>query len=211
MAEIRHKIRQLRDEKNLSRADFAELIEEKPSKIADIENGNQRINDIFLTKLIEKFSLDANWLFGTHKTEVAKSNSVSIPKYDLAMSAGTGNLSFSDPSSEAFEISSQWIEQQSLNPKHLCVFPVRGDSMERDLRDGDLIIVDRSQTHAIDGATYALRFEDDMLVKKIQHLPGRSVRLISNNPTYPPIEIPADPADGSIAIIGRVVTSIRQF
>lgn len=212
MSNLRNKIKELRVLNDLSQAKFAAIIQEKTSKIADIETGKQRINEALVQSILDNFQVTANWLFGMDDDPTqAGAQITTIQSYNLPMSAGTGNLNFMEPTEESFAISSAWLEKTQLNPKYLCVFPVRGDSMERELSDGDLIIVDRSQNFVTDGGTYALRVDDEMLVKKIQRLPGRVMHLISNNPIYSPIEIRADQADDTVSIIGRVVTSIKQW
>lgn len=63
MANIGSKIKGLRESKGLSRQALADAIQEKPSKIQDIERGKQRPPEDFLKKIIEFFQIDANWMF----------------------------------------------------------------------------------------------------------------------------------------------------
>ena len=82
----------------------------------------------------------------------------------------------------------------------LSAIAVAGDSMEPLLRDGDEILIDRSPRPLREGI-YALRLGEVQLVKRIQcGMPGR-LTLISENPNYPPLEVPLAEAD----VIGRVV------
>ncbi|RME80561.1 MAG: S24 family peptidase [Zetaproteobacteria bacterium] len=52
-------------------------------------------------------------------------------------------------------------------------------------------------------SVYALRLDDDLVVKRVQRLGGGRLRLVSEHPAYPPIEVGA----GEAEVLGRVVWS----
>lgn len=70
--------------------------------------------------------------------------------------------------------------------------------MSPTLHDGDAVIVDRSATSIRSDGIYAIRVNDCVFIKRIQVLPS-GVRLISDNPLYPPIDAKAEEID----VIGR--------
>jgi len=123
-----------------------------------------------------------------------------VPRYDIDASAGPGAMSDNAEEFDAFCFSRRWLAQQGLKGADLSAITVKGDSMEPLLRDGDDILVDKGAQPLRDGI-HVVRFDDTLMVKRVARSgPGR-VTLLSENPAYPPLEVPAD----AIAIIGRVV------
>ena len=72
--------------------------------------------------------------------------------------------------------------------------------MEPTLRDGDEILVDRSRRALSDGI-HVVRTGDALLVKRLDTGRPGAIGLISDNPAYRAIELPA----GEVEVIGRVV------
>jgi len=96
--------------------------------------------------------------------------------------------------------SAAWLRAQGLDPAQVAAMAVAGDSMEPTLRDGDEILVDRRRRPLRDGV-YVLRRGDSLLVKRVAASGAGRLLLISDNPAYPPIDLPA----GEVVPIGRVV------
>ena len=93
---------------------------------------------------------------------------------------------------------------------------VAGDSMEPDLYNGDLIVVDHSQTVLRDSNIYAVRFSDSLFVKRIQRAPGGRILLLSKNKDYSELivddnSIVNDLDTANFQIIGRVVASMHEW
>jgi phage repressor protein C with HTH and peptisase S24 domain len=72
--------------------------------------------------------------------------------------------------------------------------------MEATLRDGDEILVDRTQRAWRDGI-HVVRSGDALLVKRLDLSRPGTVTLLSDNKAYAPVELPA----GDVEVIGRVV------
>ncbi|MCB2078610.1 MAG: S24 family peptidase [Novosphingobium sp.] len=123
-----------------------------------------------------------------------------VPRLALDASAGPGVLSSDEQPIGAFRFSTSWLRSQGLDPSHLSTIAVAGDSMEPTLRDGDEILVDCSPAKPRDGV-HVVRFDDILLVKRLDtSRPGRMV-LLSDNPAYRPIEV----SSGEAQVVGRVV------
>lgn len=81
---------------------------------------------------------------------------------------------------------------------------VRGDSMINvGIFDGDLVAI-RQQNVAHNGEIVAAMIEGEATVKRF-YKDGRHVRLVAENPAYPPI------VSNDCQILGKVILSIRQF
>ena len=97
-----------------------------------------------------------------------------------------------------------WIENYvTRNTKNLSVISVKGDSMEGVLNDGDSILINHGETTPRDGL-YVLRINENLLVKRLQVMPGGIINVISANDAYPTFEIDLNHLTDDVAIIGRV-------
>lgn len=86
---------------------------------------------------------------------------------------------------------------------------VKGDSMEPELHEGDLVLVRVQDT--IESGEYAVVLvdEEDGLVKKIE-IDSTHITLLSENPYYPPRRFVRDDMN-RIRIFGKVISVTRQF
>ena len=86
----------------------------------------------------------------------------------------------------------------------LAVISVKGDSMEGVLNDGDTLLINLAETTPRDGL-YVLRINDNLLVKRVQLMPGGRVNVISANEAYPSFEVDLQQAENGVQMIGKVV------
>lgn len=125
---------------------------------------------------------------------------VDIPRLRLEASAGPGATVGEEDAIGSFRFSPRWLRDQGLQPARLSAIAVRGDSMEPTLREGDEILVDTGANPWRDGV-HVVRVDGTLLVKRLQLPQAGRITLLSDNPGYPPIELPAQ----EVEIIGRVV------
>lgn len=125
---------------------------------------------------------------------------VDVPRLALDASAGPGVVADGEMPFGQFRYARSWLRAQGLEPAQLSVIAVAGDSMIPTLHDGDEILVDRTPRAWRDGVHVA-RVGDALLVKRLVFERPGQVRVISDNRSYDPYDLPLD----EIAIIGRVV------
>jgi len=141
-----------------------------------------------------------------HPDDLPEGEFVMVPKLDIKLSAGNGheqleiNLTRSTPL--AFRAS--WVREKRLKPSKLAAMTATGDSMEPGIFDGDSLVVDTSQTEVQDGKVYALWYDGGERVKRLYRLPGGGLRIKSDNPDHPPIEVQPEKLE-HVRILGRVV------
>lgn len=129
---------------------------------------------------------------------------VFIPRYDIQAAAGHGRLVEDEKPLFTMAFRRYWIENYiTRDTKNLSVISVKGDSMEGVLNDGDSILINHGETTPRDGL-YVLRLNENLLVKRLQLMPGGIINVISANEAYPTFEINLNNMDEDIAIIGRV-------
>ncbi len=139
---------------------------------------------------------------------------IQIPLYDVRAGAGRGKVVESEHIVDALAFKEDWIRQElRASPADLRLINVSGDSMEPDLRAGDIILIDHTDTRASREGIYVIRMDGALLVKQLQRLPGGTVKVISRNQAYEPFTVPVaslEEANG-FAIIGRVVWACRRL
>jgi len=104
-----------------------------------------------------------------------------------------------------------WIEGRLDLNHHLIKHPaatfymrVIGDSMNDEIREGDILVVDRA-AEAEDGDVVIVRIFNDFTVKKLSLQDGK-IWLLSANESYQPMEITEEM---DFEVWGKVLWSIR--
>ena len=135
-----------------------------------------------------------------------------IPLFDVKASAGNGYVIHHEEETDALIFKREWIYNElHSTPANLYLIYVEGESMEPSLRPGDVILVDHTDNVAKRDGIYVIRMGDSLLVKRLQRLPNRVLKVNSDNPDYESFEISLDVDHGTeFMIIGRVVWSGRR-
>ena len=132
---------------------------------------------------------------------------------DIRAAAGAGahngQVELAD---DAMMFKDDWIRLElGARPENLCLIRVSGDSMEPTLRAGDVILIDRSAGRPDREGIYVLRLEDALLVKRLQLVPGGTIKVTSDNAAFEPWTINRSSPPPDLTIIGRVIWSGRRF
>lgn len=95
-----------------------------------------------------------------------------------------------------------WVDSiTSTNPVFLTWTRGRGDSMEPTIRDGDLVLLDRSRRRVDEqDAMWAFTIGDVGAIKRLR-VKGDRFQIFSDNPSVDPDEEPID----FVNIVGRVI------
>lgn len=131
-----------------------------------------------------------------------------VAEYDLFASAGHGCEALDGPPTGFMGFRKQWISRRFGSTDGLAIIRVRGDSMEPELRDGDRVMIDKSNTTPADGL-FVVTHEGQAKIKRVQVVGKGRLLLLSSNPAYQPEEVrPADPGvffkiEGRAVWLGR--------
>lgn len=80
-----------------------------------------------------------------------------------------------------WELPTRWLDRKGLNPTHLLAIEVKGESMEPNLYEGDLIVINTADTRLVNGEVYAVNYEGEAVVKRMIREGGQWY-LCSDNP-----------------------------
>lgn len=102
-----------------------------------------------------------------------------------------------------------WVRYITDTPaKHLYWARGQGNSMEPNIGDGDVILIDRSQqTPGFGDLYWAIAYGQTGMIKRLRPMPDGSVKILSDNP-----HVPAEVAyDGELHVFGRVIAVVRRI
>ena len=131
---------------------------------------------------------------------------------DVSASAGYGEEVLQEAPDKWFTVPIDWLMLLG-DPDSMTIIRVDGESMEPELRDGDLVMIDGSQRQLRDGL-FVVSVDQRLFVKRVM-VTGRSrAMLASTNPAYPPFEITVPDEDDDVSqdgayIVGRIVWTAR--
>jgi phage repressor protein C with HTH and peptisase S24 domain len=129
---------------------------------------------------------------------------VLVPRYDVTASAGPGALVQSEQVVDHLAFKRDWVKRLGLEAGQLALITAKGDSMEPTIRDGYLLLVDLRQHQATADAIYILRFDHELIAKRLQRLFTGEVKIKSDNPAYDEQLVPVDQVN-KLNIVGKVV------
>jgi len=224
MSNIHKRIRASREERGLTREAFGTAIGASAAKVQALEGGRQRVDHPTLEAMSRNLGIDVNWLLlgadnhhalsapGNENPTITRGNPdfVRIQRFDVVASAGHGSLTETEIGTGHYAFNRTWLDRRGLQPDNLSVIAVRGDSMEPELYDKDLILLDRTQNVPDDGGVYVVRYSGELFVKRIQKMLGGEMAMRSTNPFYGTIEIKPEQAN-DLEFVGKVVASMHEW
>jgi len=133
---------------------------------------------------------------------------IQIRESEVRFAAGNGRTAHYDELAESVPATyrREWFVKEGINPNNARRFKVHGDSMEPFLYDGDTVLVNLGETTVINNKVYALRYGDELRIKRVSKKLDGGLILHSDNPNYLPRDEDLTPAivQEHISIIGRV-------
>lgn len=157
-----------------------------------------------VAKIAEAAGVSLDWLVWERGDGQPSAGSViRIPRYDATLAAGAGSWNEGKNRLDDIPFTPAFFQKRLGRPSGagFAVLEARGDSMEPGISDGDLLLVDESDTRLSDGV-FAFVLDEEARVKRFRkRIDG--VTIISDNSAYPPEDISTDTL-GRITLIGRI-------
>ncbi len=194
MSDTGKKIKKLRQKRELTQKNIAEILDVSTSYIGQVERGKCGLSEEKIKKLEEIF---------TEKIIVSEVDDwIDIPLMSVSSAAGTGYLNYQEKQVDTIKLPKSVIG--SNHSKH--AIKVAGDSMSPTIKDGDLVIIDLSDTEIRESKIYVFCTQYGCLIKRLKPT-TQGIEIYSDNPAFNR-EI-TDP--DKIRVIGRVIHSICNF
>jgi phage repressor protein C with HTH and peptisase S24 domain len=132
-----------------------------------------------------------------------------VPMVEARASAGGGSLETGERILGYYAFRRDWLAGKGTI-RTMRLMRVTGESMRPTLQDEDVVLVDLSQRDILAGKIYAVRMDDEMVVKRLEKKPGKLVLLSDNRALYEPLEISlAEYAN--VEVLGRVIWMAREM
>ena len=116
---------------------------------------------------------------------------------EVRLAAGTGEVVFEESPEVSIAVSADALASWARPGRLTCV-RAAGDSMEPNIRDGDLVVVDGARTDPLDGQLFAVRTDGGVVIKRLRQNRGRWL-LASDNRAHP-----SQPVAEDDRILGQV-------
>ena len=130
---------------------------------------------------------------------------IGLPNYEALASAGHSVLAGNSQLVGSVLFKVDWIRDRlRRDPDRLVLVEARGDSMDPQVREGDLLLVDISPELRDGTGLYVLRVGDNLLVRRLDRRIDGSVVLTTDNPRYQPETVPPTLVE-QLRILGQVV------
>lgn len=151
------------------------------------------------------------WLvWGVGDGPIGSESSVLIPRYAATLAAGSGQWNEGRQLVDYLPFTSDFLrERLNRSSAHgLVILEAKGDSMLPTIHDGELLLVDESDTRIVDGI-FAFVLDGDARLKRFRKTID-GVTLISDNPAYDPEKV-TGAAMKKLQIIGRPLLGLQVF
>ena len=213
-----------------ARDSFAAELGVHPQTLARYEKGERLPDSAFLETLSKRYNVNPTWLLtgdgqpysnaaapvvpapaiATEYIECKDCQLTMVPMVEARLSAGTGSFEGGAGIERRYAFRSDWINLKG-QASQMVLMRVAGDSMEPQIHNDDVVLVDQSQTTPRAGSLFAVAVEELVYLKVVDAVPGKLI-LKSYNEAYAPLEIDTrgDLADG-VRIIGRAVWIGREL
>lgn len=203
-------------------SEFARLMKLSPQAVAKAR-AKGKIPPAWIPQAARLFGVSTDWLFFGNETSEPKfkehctshstegyNELVMIPRVNARLCAGTGSLETEASVIGMYAFRSDWILRKG-NPEKMVLMDITGDSMEPEIKHGDIVLIDQGKVELIGYGYYAVGIEDAIYVKEISTLPGKLV-LHSLNQRYQDIEVNlTEEQPLAVRIIGRVLWVGREL
>lgn len=213
-----------------SDSELARFLGKTPQAVSKARKDN-KVPISWVPRIAAQFNVSTDWLFwgkpaAQHQLTQIKNGVVishleaigikegedllSVPMVEARLSAGKGSLQVGGRVEKTFVFPSSFLHRKG-SVADMVMMKVEGDSMQPEIMDGDAVLIDQSKVDMRPGRIFAVGFEDQIYLKRIDKLPGK-ILLKSVNPAYEPvvIELGEQTAD-SFRVIGQVLWVGREY
>ena len=201
---IGKRIKELRKQKKLTQNDLSKLTGYKQNPISSHENGTRGIDEIDIMNYCEALGVTPTDLF--QKEPQPQLETLPVKKIPVVSQISAGLPIYSEENL----IDYTYIATKNLSAdKELFGLKVSGDSMDKEFKDGDVVIVEKDAV-VENGQIAVVQINGyNATVKRVRYEKDRIILIPeSNNPAhYPQVYS----QDDEVKIIGRVVASQRLF
>lgn len=217
MTTLGERIRAKRKQRNLTQSELADACgwDSGQARIGNYESGRRSPSIEDVRTIAAALGVGIWELITDDETHMQESGAaygvvddfVVINQYSAAGSAGNGHMNDHVEVTGGLAFKRAWLQRRHLNPLNLHVIYVHGDSMETTIADGDVVLMDESQTEPLNNKIYVIRVDGELLIKRlIRSLTGNWIVRSDNEDKRRHPDFELTPSSLSeLMILGRVI------
>lgn len=213
---IAERLKRAREDKHLTQPELAARAGVSQGTIGNIEAGLRK-NPRELLAIAAALGVEAEWLKSGKGPSLRHKNSEAsfvdlnenpefpaIRRVSFKLSAGASGyaVDYSETDDDPIVFRREWFVSRGYTPSKLFAVRVSNGSMQPGLWDGDTVVVNTDDIEPKDGEVYAVNYEGEMVIKRLQRDEGRWW-LKSDNPDN--ARYPRKACNDLTQIIGRIV------
>lgn len=199
------RIKDIRKQKKLTQSDLSKLTGFKQNTISSHENGKRGIDELDIQIYCEALKITPAELFGKEKEEI-KIQPLPVREIPIVSQISAGLPIYAEENI----LEHTYIATKKLNTnKEIFGLRVNGDSMDKEFRDGDVVIIEKDAV-VENGQIAVVQVNGyNATVKRVRYEKDRIILIPeSNNPAhYPQVYS----QDDEVKIIGKVVSSQKFY
>lgn len=168
----------------------------------------------WILKLCLKYGLNPNWLekdIGPAFIQPfnnAEEEFMQIPKVRARLCAGGGSFEVGSEIEGYYSFRKDWLARKG-NAEKMVLMDIFGNSMEPELKEGDVVLIDESKKDILAGSIYAVGIDDTIMVKRLEKRP-KGLALLSENTKNETIYMEGEDLN-RVRLIGKVLWIGREF
>lgn len=168
----------------------------------------------WILQLCLKYGLNPNWLekdIGPAFIQPfnnAEEEFMQIPKVRARLCAGGGSFEVGSEIEGYYSFRKDWLARKG-NAEKMVLMDIFGNSMEPELKEGDVVLIDESKKDILAGSIYAVGIDDTIMVKRLEKRP-KGLALLSENTKNETIYMEGEDLN-RVRLIGKVLWIGREF
>lgn len=211
------RVRELRGKK--SRQQLAQELGIHPNTLGKFERGESMPDAYLIHRMCRVAQRSPQWLIegdgpdapagfaipAKSVTAVESAGFVWVPLFDIQVSAGNGAFTHLERVVAMRPFDRNFIRGELGIPHNdLAMCQIIGDSAWPRLSSKDSVLLDRRDNDVSTEGMHIVRLDGALLAKRLQRLPGRTLRVSSQNEEYSPFDIGPDEPERDFAVLGRI-------
>lgn len=128
----------------------------------------------------------------------------SVRHANVRFANGSGKVAYVVADKPAMVFRTDFLKRAGVSQANAVVVDAVGHSNEPRIPDGSLVLVNRGDKERLNGEFFAFRADGELLIKRLQDVPGAGVLAIADNPSFKPKQVMYREGD-DFEVIGRVV------
>lgn len=185
-------------------SEIAKILNVSATALVNRANRNGNIKELEIEQIEDYFGIDLT----------GDTDCVEIPYYDVKGSCGTGLMVCGEPTVSGVKFDNNMISKiLRRKPSNLHIIEASGDSMESDIFEKDVLLIDVSEINPMIPGIYVFTTQNNeyVFIKRLSLRPDGVLDVISTNPKYPPYQFTVGDMERlNFSVKGRVIKNLSR-